>query len=419
MRNKLIISVLLFFLLNISLISADCSDSDGGEKYLIKGSVVSNSVTYTDWCMSGGLLSEYYCEGWINKVPTQSMVDCNAIYGGNYGCVDGACKDMTPVTTCSDSDGKDYKSKGEVTTTSNGKPSTWEDGCVSSTQLSEAICNNNWIDWKSVDCTSYGSNWGCVDGACKDMTQDYCTFFGRDYKAGDDACVFESETDDCNYHLEIGKGKHFYFCSIDDPNSLFWIKTDEQCNMLESSFKCDSNEVCFEGVCAEFCVDDSDCKDDEKCEETETGMRACKKIKEDKETICDDKIDNDNDGLIDKEDPDCSECGYWVSFPEFKIAGKTYGGKGLIPNLSCVISNFLSPLILALSITFGIIGGLFAGLFSRKFIDKKQLKKTWWILLIIGIVVGGAIFYITLSYWWIGALVLITLAIIKFIVPIL
>lgn len=105
--------------------------------------------------------------------------------------------------------------------------------------------------------------------------------------------------------------------------------------------------------------------------------------------------------------PPEGECGAWIEI----------GGQTIIPDLFCLLNNFLRKFILTISIIFGVIGALFAGLISNKLMDKMELSKKWWIILIIALAIGIGIWYLVLIYFWVGVLVLIVFMLIKFIVP--
>ncbi len=70
----------------ISVVSGNCSDSDGGRNYGTKGEVVlPDGTRYVDYCYSDKVLIEYACdllEGTAVNCPT---------WTSNGACVDGAC----------------------------------------------------------------------------------------------------------------------------------------------------------------------------------------------------------------------------------------------------------------------------------------------------------------------------------------
>jgi len=129
--------------------------------------------------------------------------------------------------------------------------------------------------------------------------------------------------------------------------------------------------------------------------------------------ICDDGIDNDGNGLIDLDDPQCKDkCGCWIKMPE------VIGGSCILPDLWCQFTNWLTswlkPLIITLSIVLGLLSGLFATLVSNNILDKFKVKKYKWAYLIpIFLVIGIAVGVLTLFYWWVGLILAILFAIVK------
>ena len=69
-----------------------CSDSDGGKDYKNTGKVIltvnGNSKTESDECLSGGSLSEVFCES--NSLMVESVI-CSKKLGMGWGCLDGRC----------------------------------------------------------------------------------------------------------------------------------------------------------------------------------------------------------------------------------------------------------------------------------------------------------------------------------------
>ena len=89
--NKLkILSIFLILSLGLmfSFVSAECTDSDGGQDYYVKGTTTDAATTKMDSCWNDGSnkLSERYCSGEAFSVIT---------YECPNGCVDGACVQET------------------------------------------------------------------------------------------------------------------------------------------------------------------------------------------------------------------------------------------------------------------------------------------------------------------------------------
>jgi hypothetical protein len=190
----------------------------------------------------------------------------------------------------------------------------------------------------------------------------------------------------------------------------------DTCNLIsgkyiKSSYSC-SNGYCEQGKETQVacCPPDLGCPEDQVCDGSYKCVGGSPNPPVDpRKEICDDKIDNDGDGLIDEADPDCktSECGAWI-----KIAGKT-----IIPDIFCLINLWIQKFRITLAIVLGVLGGLLGGLFSMKFIEKKKLKSKWWIILVVGLVLGGAIGFLAYTYFWTGILVLVVFGLIKAFVP--
>ncbi len=83
-----------------TLTTGYCSDSDGGINYYVRGTVVSSSGNFTDYCTgtpqssTANIVVEYYC--YNNSVKVIN-------YTCPYGCSNGACINQTNQT-CYDSD---------------------------------------------------------------------------------------------------------------------------------------------------------------------------------------------------------------------------------------------------------------------------------------------------------------------------
>lgn len=159
----------------------------------------------------------------------------------------------------------------------------------------------------------------------------------------------------------------------------------------------DPDKLCGDGICqVDIGETETNCPDD---------------CLHDNIELCGDEIDNDGDGLVDYNDPDCikAKCGAWI-----KIGGVT-----ILPDLWCHLNNFVFKFRLTLSIVLGALTGLLSWLFSRKWavdfslVKQSELKKYWWIPLSIGALLGLAVGFLAFYYFWIGLLVLIVIAIIK------
>ena len=120
--------------------NAGCTDSDGGINYNVKGLISSGGkVTNSDVCVGnpvGGQLLELSCGA--NGELQQTYYSCPV------SCIDGACSTSTK-TVCSDSDGRDFYTKGETygTLQAGNGPETkiWTDYCINSNTVYDFTCN--------------------------------------------------------------------------------------------------------------------------------------------------------------------------------------------------------------------------------------------------------------------------------------
>jgi len=61
-----------------------CTETDTGEQYNIKGTTSSNNKTYDDFCISGGVLREFYCTA-LGELASVEL---------NCDCAEGRCTDI-------------------------------------------------------------------------------------------------------------------------------------------------------------------------------------------------------------------------------------------------------------------------------------------------------------------------------------
>jgi len=79
---KRIVPILFFILFSISLVSALCTDSDGGKNKYEFGSVIENDETFEDEC-NGESINEYFCS--IEDSASYTTLPCV------NGCENGEC----------------------------------------------------------------------------------------------------------------------------------------------------------------------------------------------------------------------------------------------------------------------------------------------------------------------------------------
>ncbi len=132
--------------------SAECTDTDGGKDYYVKGTVTVAAGSKSDQCGPGNYLFEAYCNNGKFAWDTHYC---------KYGCSNGACKKATE-SSCTDTDGgKDPFVAGSVSYMNlNGVASVLKDYC-SGPNLVEYYCSNN-----KMFRTLYSCAYGCKNGAC-------------------------------------------------------------------------------------------------------------------------------------------------------------------------------------------------------------------------------------------------------------
>ena len=141
--------------------TSTCSDSDGGKDINVVGVVTLTdkgiSTTYSDYCLSGSAVGEYYCTSG-NYYSALASSPCPS----GTSCSNGAC--VASGDSCSDSDGGIYTNVfGTISGVLWNAPYTVDDACQNSTTVIERFCNANEPDNRFTDCSS---NRSCVNGAC-------------------------------------------------------------------------------------------------------------------------------------------------------------------------------------------------------------------------------------------------------------
>jgi len=212
--------------------------------------------------------------------------------------------------------------------------------------------------------------------------------------------------------LTVVEGTDTSFCTFEAKSSsdlslkdscTFSYSATHQSQCIEGAKTCESGN-------AELwtCLEDGSYKKDQckfGCEAFENTYRCRLQAKE----ICDDGIDNDGNGLVDLDDPQCKNpvCEAWIEI----------GGKTIIPDLFCIINNFITNLIVAFSVILGLIGGAIAGSFAYGFTKEKSNKVK---LISVGlsfVILASVVAVLSLLFFWWILLALVILGIIKAFIP--
>ena len=209
----------------------NCTDSDGGINYYVKGSTTNATISKTDSC-NGNNLTEYYCSYGAVLSTT---------YGCPYACSNGACANQTTPTnqtnyTCTDSDGGiNFNVKGTTTGWYNGSLYTVNDSCKEGV-LTEYYCSGANINLTSHNCPS-----GCSNGACINQTTNTTNSTCSDSDGG------------INYYLQgtttNATVSHTDAC-VPNPGSVTALLTEFYCSgsaVQNATYGCPNG--CSNGAC--------------------------------------------------------------------------------------------------------------------------------------------------------------------------
>jgi hypothetical protein len=165
-----------------------CSDTDGGQNVLVRGTVsgISNgkAFSFSDDCSSASNVYEGYCQGSSSKAAIltcgagticQNGACVRAPYCGDATCNNGETCNTCPTDcgacpipdSCADSDGGIViTSYGTTTGTSNGAPYTYADNCLNSLVLAEQYCVGTMPAQTWIQCNSTNTTTTCSQGQC-------------------------------------------------------------------------------------------------------------------------------------------------------------------------------------------------------------------------------------------------------------
>jgi len=155
----IIFLIIVFYLTFVSAANDLCIDSDNGQNFNEKGTVIDKTNrSETDYCTSSSKLVEWYCNPVNLAMYTYHTCTCK----------DGACINITvpPVEICTDSDGgQNFDDKGTVIDKTNR---TETDYCTSSSKLVEWYCSpTGQVSYVYHLCT-------CDNGACLPAEANKC-----------------------------------------------------------------------------------------------------------------------------------------------------------------------------------------------------------------------------------------------------
>ncbi len=218
-----------------------CTDSDGGDEADTKGTVVTESASYTDYCKDNFTVNEYGCSG---KRMEETALPCPE----EHWCSGGECRYMN----CLDNDaGKDkrissYVAKGPV---------RMDDTCDDSNTVTEYYCEANDIASVDLDCASdeICSGGRCVEASCIDSDG------GNVPLSAGTVAIGSIEKSDICTNLTLLKE---YRCNADD----YTYSTIDCYDYLPGGIK----GICWMGVCAQTYCTDSDGGNDENVSGTAT-----------------------------------------------------------------------------------------------------------------------------------------------------
>lgn len=121
--------------------------------------------------------------------------------------------------------------------------------------------------------------------------------------------------------------------------------------------------------------------------------------------ICFNDKDDDKDNKIDELDCTCEP---WIKAPEL------IGGATILPNLGCEFKKWILPKIYWMAGILGVIAMLMVYVAAESYISQNKIKTKnwavpkWVILLILSTLAGVLVALVTIWFWWVGLLTLLS-----------
>lgn len=199
-----------------------CFDSDGGMVYGTVGTVNYDGVTYTDTCIDGSTLREFYCDN--------GLAEKNVACGAGQKCENGRC---VGVPVCTDSDGgQNMYSTGTVSYDGQA----YEDSCLSYNVVYEYYCEDGAMAVKQMICQE-GED--CENGRCVEAPLREC----RDTDGG------KSTHEKGTITYWIGDERYTETDKCYDQDSVLELWCTEEGGKGLGIIECDSDEWCEDGEC--------------------------------------------------------------------------------------------------------------------------------------------------------------------------